>query len=235
MHRHHTDRCLTQGPQGRRTRDSVEVLEGLEREFYLIASDNEPLVPHFLPESIRQKEPPRCSASVEDSNVPAPTWRDRDSSDDEVCEGGVRNAGDRASTPPSEVVDALEHDLVEVFAMSDDGRTGSEPPLILACERDVDDDVSSVHSESCWGETKELSGEDDVEWDMLPPAGSVAVQTVREEGCSAAPVVCIDQPDVLCWRGQDRQRETRVSRDHGDQMLVDGTQRERGRFGGRGT
>ena len=53
---------------------------------------------------------------VEDSNAnPAPTWRDRDSSDDEVCEGGVRNAEDRASTPPSEVVDALEHDLPEVL------------------------------------------------------------------------------------------------------------------------
>ena len=36
---------------------------------------------------------------------------------------------DHVSTPPSEVVDALEHDLSEVFAMSDDGRTVTGPPV----------------------------------------------------------------------------------------------------------
>ena len=43
----------------------------------------------------------------------------------EVCGGGVRNAGDRVSTLPNEVVDASGHDLPEVFAMSDDGQTAS--------------------------------------------------------------------------------------------------------------
>ena len=178
---------------------------------------------------------------MEDSNANlAPTWRDRDSSD-EVCGGGVRNADDRVSTPSSEVVDALEHDLPEVFAMSDDGQTAREPPVtahtvIPACERD-NDDASSVHSESCWGETEELSGEDDVEWGMLPLAGSVAVQTVREEGDSAAPIRGVHPPtgrlvlvggvsrsqnrfslfereeeeNEVHIRGQDRQRGMRVS------------------------
>ena len=45
---------------------------------------------------------------------PAPTWRDRDSADE------------RVSTPPSEAVGALEHDLPEVFAMFDDGETGRD-------------------------------------------------------------------------------------------------------------
>ena len=39
-----------------------------------------------------------------------------------------------------------------------------------------------------------MSGEDDVEWGMLPPAGAAAVQTVFEEGCSAASVCGVHPP-----------------------------------------
>ena len=83
-------------------------------------------------------------------------------------------------SPPSEVVDALEHDLPEVFAMSD-GQSVNR-----ACQQDIND-ASSVHSESCWSETEGLSAKDEVEQGILPPAGSVAVHTAREEGDSAAP------------------------------------------------
>ena len=65
--------------------------------------------------------------------------------------------------------------------------------VIRACERDIND-ASSVHSESCWSETEELSVEDDVEWGMLLLAGSVATQTVREEGDSAAPARGVHPP-----------------------------------------
>ena len=68
----------------------------------------------------------------------------------------------------------------------------SDNPFTDPCMRDIDD-ASSVHSESCWGETEELSGEDD-EWGMMPPAGSVAVQTVREEGCSATLIRGVHPP-----------------------------------------
>ena len=109
-------------------------------ELNLIASDDEFLVRPIFARNVvlrvKSTEPATLQRietlpKVEDSNAnPAPTWRDRDSTDDEVCKGGVRNADGRASTPPSEV-DALKHDLPEVFAMSDDGRTGvhSEPPV----------------------------------------------------------------------------------------------------------
>ena len=114
------------GSQGRRTRDSSEeVLDGLERELNLIASDDEPLVQPIFTRNvvprINSTEPATVQRiekvlKVEHSNANlAPTWRDRDSSDED-CGGGVRNADDRVSTPPSEVVDALEHDLPEVFA-----------------------------------------------------------------------------------------------------------------------
>ena len=86
----------------------------------LIASDDEPLVPPIFARNvvlrINSTEPATVQRiesvlKVEDSNANlAPTWRDRDSSD-EVCGGGVRNADDRVSTPPSEVVDALEHEV----------------------------------------------------------------------------------------------------------------------------
>ena len=82
------------GPQGRRTRDSVEeVLDGLERELNLIASDDEPLVPPIFARNVvprvNSTEPATVQRiesvlKVEDSNAnPAPMWRDRDSSDDE--------------------------------------------------------------------------------------------------------------------------------------------------------
>ena len=81
-----------------------------------------------------------------------------------------------------------------------------------------------------------IEGEDDVEWSMLPPPGSVAVQTVCEEGCSAAPMRGVHpptrrlvlvggisrSPNLFCVlgceeeenvhiRGQDRQHGMRVS------------------------
>ena len=77
------------GPQGRRIRDSdEEVLDGLERELNLIASDDEPLVPTFatnLVPRINSTEPTTVQRiervlKVEHSNaILAPTWPDRDS------------------------------------------------------------------------------------------------------------------------------------------------------------
>ena len=56
--------------------------------------------------------------------------------------------------------------------------------MIFACERDMDD-VSSVHSESCLGETEEFSRE-------VTSCGACChwrvQQTMREEGDSAAPI-----------------------------------------------
>ena len=112
------------GPQGRRIRDSSEeVLDGLERELNLIASDDELLVQPIFTRNVV----PRIN-----STEPATVQRiervlkvDRDSSDD-VCGGGVRSADDRVSTPPSEVVDALERDLPQVFAMPDAGQTAPQ-------------------------------------------------------------------------------------------------------------
>ena len=91
------------GPQGRRTRDSSEeVLDGLERELNLIASDDEPLVQPIFTRNvvprINSTEPATVERiervlKVELSNANlAPTWRDRDDSSDEVAEvvSGVR-------------------------------------------------------------------------------------------------------------------------------------------------
>ena len=77
-----------------------------------------------------------------------PTWRDEVSACAEVCRGpDVRNVWARAGESHTAVVPTLLDSL------------GSDEPLNLVPE-DVgghsDDECSSAHSESCWGEMEDI-------------------------------------------------------------------------------